>query len=105
VYRIVQEGVLNAARHADPSLVSVDVSADPATLHLRISDDGRGFPFHGTFDLQELDAMNLGPLTLRERVAELRGRLRLQSSETGTDLLIELPLAPESTEEVAPVGV
>lgn len=105
VYRIVQEGVLNAARHADPSLVSVDFEIDPATLHLRISDDGRGFPFQGTFTLQELDAMNLGPLTLRERVAELRGQLRLQSSETGTELLIALPLAPESTEEVAPVSV
>ena len=105
VYRIVQEGVLNAARHADPSLVSVDFEVDSATLLLRISDDGRGFPFHGTFNLQELDARNLGPLTLRERVAELRGRLRLQSSETGTELRIELPLAPESTEEVAPVSV
>jgi signal transduction histidine kinase len=47
----------------------------------------------------------MGPLTLRERVAELRGRLRLHSSETGTELRIELPLAPESTEEVAPVSV
>ena len=104
MYRIVQEGVLNAARHADPSLVSVDFAVDSARLRLRIIDDGRGFPFHGTFDLQELDARNLGPLTLRERVAELRGRLRLQSSETGTELPIELPLAPESTEEVAPTA-
>ena len=105
VYRIVQEGVLNAARHADPSLISVDFAVDSATLRLRISDDGRGFPFHGTFDLQELNARNLGPLTLKERVAELQGRLRLQTSETGTELSIELPLAPASTEEVAPVSV
>ena len=104
VYRIVQEGVLNAARHADPSLISVDVEVDRATLRLRIIDDGRGFPFHGTFDLQALNAMNQGPLTLKERVAELQGRLQLRTSETGTELSIELPLAPASTEDVAPAA-
>ena len=45
--------------------------------------------------------MNEGPLTLKERVAELQGRLRLRTSETGTELSIDLPLAPISTEDVA----
>ena len=101
VYRIVQEGVLNAARHADPSLISVDFSVESGEVRLRIIDDGRGFPFHGTFDLPALNAMNQGPLTLKERVAELQGRLRLRTSETGTELSIELPLAPTSAEDVA----
>jgi signal transduction histidine kinase len=102
VYRIVQEGVLNAARHADPSLISVDFAVEAGEVRLWISDDGRGFPFHGTFDLQALNAMDRGPLTLRERVAELQGRLLLRTSETGTELSIELPLASGSTEDVAP---
>jgi len=38
--------------------------------------------------------MNQGPLTLRERVAELRGALELRSSDTGTELSIALPLVP-----------
>jgi len=103
VYRIVQEGVLNGARHADPSLISVDVAVETGQVRLRIIDDGHGFPFHGTFDLRALNAMNQGPLTLKERVAELQGRLLLRSSETGTELSIDLPLAPASTEDVAPV--
>jgi signal transduction histidine kinase len=37
--------------------------------------------------------MNRGPLTLKERVAELSGDLKLCSMETGTELLISLPLA------------
>jgi signal transduction histidine kinase len=94
VYRIVQEGVLNAARHADPSLISVDVMAEGETVTVRISDDGRGFPFRGTYDLDALNAMNQGPLTIKERVAELQGALELRSSETGTDLTIALPLTP-----------
>jgi signal transduction histidine kinase len=86
--------VLNAARHADPSLISVDVMAEGETVTVRISDDGRGFPFRGTYDLDALNAMNQGPLTIKERVAELQGALELRSSETGTDLTIALPLTP-----------
>ncbi len=104
VYRIVQEGVLNAARHADPSLISVDFAVDAGDVRLQISDDGRGFPFRGTFDLQALNAMNQGPLTLKERVAELQGRLLLRTSDTGTELSIELPLVPRSAEDVAPAA-
>ncbi len=104
VYRIVQEAVLNAARHADPSLISVDFAADAGRVRLQIIDDGRGFPFHGIFDLQALNAMNQGPLTLKERVAELQGQLQLRTSETGTELSIELPLASTLMEDVAPAA-
>jgi signal transduction histidine kinase len=99
-YRIVQEGVLNAARHAEPSLVAVEVTTGAGEVRLRISDDGCGFPFHGAFDLQALNAMNRGPLTLRERVAALRGHLLLRTGEAGTDLLITLPLAPEPAADI-----
>jgi len=94
IYRIVQEGVLNAARHADASSIAVVLSAAAGGLQLTITDDGRGFPFRGTFDLAALNAMNEGPLTLKERVAEMRGALELRSSETGTELSIALPLTP-----------
>jgi NarL family two-component system sensor histidine kinase LiaS len=104
VYRIVQEGVLNAARHADPSLISVDFAVEAGELRLRIIDDGRGFPYHGTFDLQTLNAMNQGPRTLKERVAELQGRLLLRTGETGTELSVALPLLPDSKGDVAPAA-
>jgi signal transduction histidine kinase len=94
IYRIAQEGVLNAARHADPSLISVTLTADSAGLRLSIADDGRGFPFLGNYDLDALNAMNEGPLTLKERVAELHGVLELRSTESGTELSIGLPLTP-----------
>ena len=58
-----------------------------------MADDGRGFPFQGTYDLAALNGMNDGPLTLKERVAELGGDLRLTSADTGTELVITLPLA------------
>jgi signal transduction histidine kinase len=96
IYRLVQEGAINAARHADPSVIKIDLTVDEDTTRLGITDDGRGFPFQGMYDLATLSAMRQGPLTLKERVAALQGHLVLQSNDTGTQILITLPLVPVS---------
>lgn len=90
VYRLVQEAVLNAARHADASLISVSVTSAGGPC-VEVIDDGCGFPFQGTYDLRTLNDLNVGPLTLRERVGGLNGDLHLRSSDNGTGLLIKLP--------------
>jgi len=93
VYRLVQEAVLNAARHADASVIRAEVAITEGTVRLTIVDDGKGYPFSGTYDLVSLGSMNQGPLTLRERVTELKGNLRLTTSfDAGTELLITVPL-------------
>jgi signal transduction histidine kinase len=95
VFRLVQEGTVNAARHASASVVRINLTYEPpGGLRVRIADDGRGFPFRGTYDLAALGAMDRGPLTLRERVTELNGDLTLTSTTTGSELLITLPVAP-----------
>ncbi len=94
VYRLVQEALLNAARHADASVIKVVVTS-PGGPCVEVIDDGCGFPFRGTYDLGALNKMNAGPLTLKERVASLNGDLHIRSSDTGTGLLIRLP-APTS---------
>lgn len=93
VYRLAHEGVVNAARHADASVIEINLTVTDEGLRLAVVDDGRGFPFQGTYDLAALGAMNQGPLTLKERVAELNGALTLRSHDAGTELLITLPLA------------
>jgi len=93
VYRLVQEGVMNAARHADASVIRADVIVQEGLVRLAIVDDGKGYPFAGTYDLASLGSMNQGPLTLRERVTELKGDLQLTTSfDTGTELLITVPI-------------
>jgi len=92
VFLIVQEGVLNAARHAHASNVRVSIGTVNEHLHIEIVDDGRGFPFSGSYDLTTLNALERGPLTLKERVAELHGGLQLDSSQTGVRLVVTLPL-------------
>lgn len=89
---IVNEAVLNAARHAAASTIRVDVSLDDSrTLRLQIADDGRGFPMKGVYDLEALNELGIGPKTVKERVTELGGSLTLSTDETGTAVVALLP--------------
>jgi signal transduction histidine kinase len=89
---MVLEAVVNALRHASPSHVVVEIGLSDDRLHVRISDDGRGFAFHGRFDHAELERSNLGPLTLRERAAKLGGQLSIESSRAGSKIELQLPV-------------
>jgi signal transduction histidine kinase len=92
VYFIVHEALNNAVRHAQASHIAADISSEDRRLHIVIVDNGNGFPFHGHHDHAELTAMNLGPLTLRERIASLGGELTIDSGDTGARLEISLPI-------------
>lgn len=94
IYHLVSEALVNAARHARASSIAVEVhSGDGRTATISVTDDGRGFPFHGRHDLKSLQAMNLGPVTLRHRVAALRGELTIDSTPSGSRVEIRLPIS------------
>jgi signal transduction histidine kinase len=56
-----------------------------------VVDDGRGFPFSGRIDHDALISRNVGPVTLRERAASLKGRLAVESGARGARVEITLP--------------
>jgi len=92
IYNIVNEATANAAKHAGGTQIDIRADAQDDCVVVTVQDDGRGFPFHGTYDLTMLDEMKRGPVTLKERVASLNGNLRLQSTPRGTRLEVTLPL-------------
>ena len=92
VFRITREAILNAARHADASAVTARIATMDAAVRLEIADDGGGFPFRGTYDLNELERMNEGPWSVKERVSALLGTLELTSTDDGSRLVITLPV-------------
>lgn len=100
-YRIVEEGLSNVARHARARLASVDVCMSGNAVRIVIADDGRGFPFRGRYDLATLDAFGIGPVSLKERVASLRGGLVLESTDAGSTLRIAIPASNGATAAVA----
>ncbi len=90
---MIHEGVSNALKHAQPSRVSIDVETTGAGLQVVVTDDGCGFAFRGRLEHEELARANAGPVSLRERVAALDGRLTVESLPTGSRVEVLLPIA------------
>lgn len=90
---IVQEALVNASRHAAASEVCVAIGPQHGHVHVVVSDNGRGFPFEGDYDQAKLDALQIGPVMLKERVKALGGTLAIHSARTGARLDIRLPRA------------
>jgi signal transduction histidine kinase len=92
VGQLVREAVANAVRHGGAGRIDARLGAAEGTLLLEIADNGSGFPVAGDFADEELEARRIGPSSLRERVHNLGGSLRLHSSAQGASLKIMLPL-------------
>jgi len=86
-FRIIQEALTNAARHAGVDRITVEVRSDPEGLRLLIEDRGKGF------DTQEaLARRSAGIIGMLERANLVGGHLTLESAvESGTRIAVELP--------------
>jgi signal transduction histidine kinase len=86
VYRVVQESLTNAARHADAEYVAVEVIRHGDTIRIAVGDDGRGFDV-------EQPSTGFGLAGMRERISLAGGRLEIKTSPAGTTILASLPCA------------
>jgi signal transduction histidine kinase len=85
VFRIVQEAIRNAGRHAAAHQVRIRIHEAPETLSVSIEDDGRGF--------DPSQESGLGILGMQERVMHLQGKLEVNSKKgKGTIIALTLPL-------------
>lgn len=89
VYRIVQEGLTNVARHAGVARAQLRVWGDDTTLHLEIRDQGKGFDPERAIRPGESSGLS----GMQERAALLGGRLTIQSQPgAGTCLTAAFPV-------------
>lgn len=91
VYRVVQEALTNAARHAQASRVDVRSWTSNGELNVSVEDDGTGFDIAA---IQQTDRPNygLGLLSMRERVDTVGGLIAIQSAPgCGTKIAVTLP--------------
>jgi PAS domain S-box-containing protein len=88
LYRIVQEGLTNVARHARAQHVQIKFQNSPADLDVTICDDGRGFRSALSHPFS-----HLGIEGMRQRAASLQGNLRITTPPGGgTEVRLQIPL-------------
>jgi signal transduction histidine kinase len=92
-YRVIQEVLNNAWRHAGGRDQAVDVRQDGAYLAVEIRDGGPGF------DPSAVAGDHLGLAGMRERVESLGGRLTVESAPgSGSTVRARIPLEAEPAE-------
>jgi signal transduction histidine kinase len=93
VYRIVQEALTNAIKHADASHVTVSLRCNDSRLDVEISDDGAASPVRARSGYES----GQGIIGMRERVALLGGELEAGHRRTGGfRVAARLPLRGEA---------
>jgi signal transduction histidine kinase len=91
LYRVVQEALRNATKHARASRVHVRLNVETNGIRCSVRDDGRGFDVAAAVDRK--GARGLGLIGMRERLNALGGELSIDSAPgRGTEILITLPL-------------
>jgi two-component system NarL family sensor kinase len=90
LYRIAQEALNNALRHADARRIDLRLRITPGEARLLIEDDGRGF------DPRQAVQGRYGLVGLNERARLLGGSLRVESCPgAGARLEVVIPLSPQ----------
>ena len=91
LYRIVKEGLTNAAKHADASMVVVRLARDSGTVCCTIADDGNGFELNA---VAGRGTSGLGLQGIQNRVEGLGGNFVIASAPgQGTTLTLTVPVA------------
>jgi len=88
LYRIVQEGLTNIARHAQARTASILLERRNGRVRVIIEDDGQGFALQ-----QAVGSGRLGLYGMRERAELLDGTFTIESEPgQGTSIFVEVPL-------------
>ena len=95
IYRIIQEAMTNAAKHANPTEINVVVREDLENnlINFFITDDGCGFISKTTKDINIENSTSLGLKGMESRAIILNGTLDIHSDEeTGTHIKLVVPV-------------
>jgi signal transduction histidine kinase len=90
--RIVQEGLVNVRKHSGARHALVRLGSTPEQWNLTVEDDGKGFPFSGRYNMEQMRENRTGPVVIMERVGLIAGELTVESTPgQGTRLEITVP--------------
>ncbi len=93
VLQMLREALANVQKHSGATRVAVAIEKTDRGLEISVDDNGHGFNFAGTYTLEELELLRLGPASLKRRARTLNADLLLESRPgRGAGLKFRIPL-------------
>ncbi|MFC2020848.1 PAS domain-containing sensor histidine kinase, partial [Chloroflexota bacterium] len=90
IFRITQEALNNAGKHAEATKVEVNMDFHPGKVEVKICDDGHGFELPYIYNTG-LSSGKLGLIGMQERARLINGKLTVQSNPgDGTTVILEV---------------
>lgn len=83
--RIAQEFIQNSLKHADCESIKLNLRQGEGFIVMEFSDDGKGF------DVSKNNSLGIGLQNMKKRTETIGGQFQLESSSSGTSLIIKLP--------------
>jgi signal transduction histidine kinase len=91
--QMLRESLVNVQKHAGATRVAVSLETTDRGLEISVEDNGHGFPFSGSYTLEELELLRLGPASLKRRARSLNADLLVESRPgRGAGLKFRIPL-------------
>lgn len=85
VFRIFQEGINNALKHANASKMDISLEVNDAKFQMHIQDNGSGFNAEDV-------AQGNGLKNMRKRAQDVQGTISIASTTKGTHIVLTIPL-------------
>jgi len=101
VLMIIQEGLVNVRKHSGAKHALVRLTSNAQSWNLIVEDDGKGFPFAGRYNQQQMEEAGKSPTIIKERVGLIAGQLTIESNPgQGTRLEVIVPRNGEVANEL-----
>jgi signal transduction histidine kinase len=93
VLQMLREALHNVQKHASATRVAVSLEKTDRGLEISVDDNGHGFNFAGTYSLEELEMLRLGPASLKRRARGLNADMAIESRPgRGAGIKFRIPL-------------
>jgi signal transduction histidine kinase len=107
VFRLVQECLTNIHRHSGSNAASIRITREVEQIRVEIQDQGRGMTTERLAEIQSRGA-GVGIRGMRERLRQFKGQMQIESGDSGTCVLVTIPIAQSdsgnASDEIEPLA-
>src|ERR1700730_5697241 len=97
IFRVVQECLTTSHRHSGSSIARIRLRQRDHEVGAEIEDKGKGIPPEKQMELTSTGIPGVGIRGMRERIRQLGGTLEINSTSSGTVVVVKLPIAETSS--------